>query len=335
MTRPTGKFGLRMLLAATLLLTGCADMPAQTQTEDHAAAAADHSRAFGRVQYLENGKEVAWRSSIFAYASLTLYVRPLPDGALRHLEIEDDGSFNWPLQAGEHVVVGYQFKRQGASTYESTGRLMTSFSVPKAGRAVYVGDMQIAVDRGGSAFKIVDRYAEALGRVEARLTRFEKAKGIMRPEPQPGTFGGVVGICVTAMWQLDCQGKYQGVEPLRPSDSADAFPLAESLTPALEWKPTGKAGVTYDVAIFEALKISGVVKPRTLRGPLVSYAQGLRDPKYSPAAPLQPGKLYEWTVRLREGDTVSSWSTSSYSWFALVAASKGAGRSFGFSTPDK
>ena len=48
---------------------------------------------------------------------------------------------------------------------------------------------------------------------------------------------------------------------------------------------------------------------RDLPGALVAYAEGLREPRWSPPS-LQPGRLYQWTVRLRDGDTVSSWSTT-------------------------
>jgi hypothetical protein len=72
-----------------------------------------------------------------------------------------------------------------------------------------------------------------------------------------------------------------------------------------------------------------------LRGAVVDYAEGLRVPRYRPAAPLQPGRKYEWSVRLRDdADTVSGWSTASYVFFAVVAAAKGS-RGFGFETPNR
>jgi len=127
------------------------------------------------------------------------------------------------------------------------------------------------------------------------------------------------------------------VEPLKPAGTAQGFPVTENLTPPLEWKPSSRPGVAYDVAIFESLtfKYGAAGNVPRMRGALVAYAEGLREPRYSPLAPLQPAKKYEWTVRLRDGDTVSSWSATSYFVFAIVAAASGSGQGFGFATPGR
>ena len=74
--------------------------------------------------------------------------------------------------------------------------------------------------------------------------------------------------------------------------------------------------VKYDVAIYEAYdstwhKIAFDLltgKNSWRRGRLLIYAQGLTMPTFKPDVPLQPDTTYLWSVRLRRGDTVSTWS---------------------------
>lgn len=324
------------LLVAGLLLAACAGMPTHPLPEGEATAAAGYGRAFGRVRYLENGQEVAWRASFFSYDTMTLFVRAAAGGRLQYLQVEDDGSFQWPLLAGEYLLVGFQFQRSGAVVSRLTGRIMTTFSMPKAGVAAYVGDLEIAADRAGYRFRVVDRYEEAVARAQERLSKLAPAKNLMRPEPTTGNYERMVRICNTVTWQVDCQGRYQGVQPLQPAETADGYPLTDSLTPQLEWKPVGRPQTTYDVAIYESLNITTMASSAgRLRGPLVAYGEDLREPRYAPTLPLEAGKEYEWTVRLRAGSTVSSWSTSSQTMFLLVAGSRQSGRMFGFTTPSR
>lgn len=327
-------FGLAM---AAALLSACGDMPQRPVEEKVATAADGYGRAFGRIEYLEDGKETDWSTSALGFNRLTLFVRAIRTGEMQYMRIEGDGSLYWPLRAGEYEIVGYQIERRMVSTSRVTGRLMTTFSVSQPGQAVYIGDLRIQADRSRYGFGVLDQYAEALKRVEARLAdgKLEAMKGLMRLEEQAGSFKRVTGICAKA-WGLNCDKNYQGVEPLQPEGTAQRFPVTRDLAPLLEWKPTSRPEVSYDVAIYESLTLryglEGV--PANLRGKLVAYAEGLREPRYSSAA-LQPGKKYEWTVRLRDGDTVSSWSTTSYSFFAVVAAGRGSGQAFGFETPGK
>jgi hypothetical protein len=69
-----------------------------------------------------------------------------------------------------------------------------------------------------------------------------------------------------------------------------------------------------------------------VRGPVLAYAEGLQKPRYTPPA-LQRGQRYEWSVRLRDGDTVSTWSTTSQTAIAPVLfpgmVFVGGGSSFG------
>jgi hypothetical protein len=324
--------------ASAVLLSACAGMPTGVADEEAATPAAGYGRVFGRLQYTEHGREVRWGQAGFDTSALTLFVRSASTRAMQYMPIEGDGRFYWPLQPGEYVIIGYQIRRTNAAGVitTQTGRLMTAFSVPQAGQAVYVGDLRISADNAKYELTVLDRYADALEPNAARISAsgFQPARLLMRPERPIGSYRRQTAICAIE-WAIDCDKTYRGVRPLQPVGTEDGFPLVQGLRPALEWKPSSRPGITYDVAIYESLSfmfgLHGGVKE--LRGTRVAYAEALQEPRYVPEAPLEPGKTYEWTVRLRDGETVSTWSSTRYSWTILVAWSSGSGRGFGFETP--
>ena len=329
----------RVLLAASavaaLALAGCADMPQRALAEEAAPGSAGFGRAFGRVEYVEGGTPVTWSSSLFATDSLTLFVRPASGGEMQYMDIEGDGAFSWALRPGDYEIVGFQVTRKRGTLERLTSRLMAAFPVRQAGQATYIGDLRIqASGPQGDRVDIVDRYDEALQRHGGRLAQggFDPVKGLMRPEGRIGSYTRVAPIC---SWELNCNRQFRGLQPLRPEGTAEGMPVTRDRRPLLEWKPASKRGVTYDVAIFESLSFmygaNGNV--RRLRGRLVAYAEGLTTPQFLPADPLPAGQKFEWTVRLRDGDAVSTWSSTHSAWFAVVAWSRTSGQHFGFETP--
>ena len=217
---------------------------------------------------------------------------------------------------------------------------MATFAVPQAGQAVYLGELQVEAGKGGNRIRVADKYDEGgLSRFEARpdAGKFQSAKGLMVLEPPPGKFKHVLGICGGG-WGIECTNEFRGVEPLAPEGTAHGYPVVAMLPPLLEWKPSSSPGVTYDVAVYEShattpLSELSAVNSR-IRGAIVAYAEGLAEPRFAPTG-LMRNRTYEWSVRLRDGDTVSSWSTTSRSTFVIIAASRGSGQFFGFATlPD-
>jgi hypothetical protein len=324
-------------LAAAALLSACGDTPSRPAPEDLATVQAGYGRAFGTIEYVEDGKKRTWANTAPGW-DLALFVRSARTGEMQLMEIERDGDFLWPLKPDDYEIVAYQ-KALPANTgnRQLTGRLMITFSVLQAGTAVYIGKLRIRADRNRYSFGIADEYDEALKRAQERLVagNFHPAKALMRPESQTGNYNQVIGIC--GGWGIVCSKEFQGVEPLSPEGTAQGFPVAASLTPLLSWKPSSRPEVAYDVAIYESLSIdfTGLNRTNRLRGPLVAYAEGLREPRFTPTTGLKPDRNYVWSVRLRDGDTVSSWSSTSYSLFLVIAATSGSGQAFGFSTPSK
>lgn len=320
----------RLLLCAVIVgastVLGCAGVPAEYGRPQVNADQATPGLVFGRIVFVIDGKEKDWGTGLLS-DGFRVAVRSLDGDVVKGYRIKGDGSFVWSLPPGQYVVAAYAIG-------STRGRLWVTFSVPSPGIASYLGDLHIAVDRGRYTFGVEDNYAAAVQRNLARLNeeRRAPAKELMRPEKRLGTYTDVWGIC-SQRGGVQCSGSLQGVEAVGTS-ATPGYPLVATLTPVLEWKPSTKSNIRYDFALYEVVGISSAtLGVGSIRGPLVAYAEGLREPRYQVSMPLEPGKKYEWSVRLRDGDTVSNWSSSSYFLFLGIAYISGWGQWFGFSTP--
>jgi hypothetical protein len=321
------------VLILIVLVAACGAAP--PVDEKTASEKPGYARVFGTVRYIEDGKEARWDSVFPSTDSLTLFVRPAAGGEMLYVDVPADALFFWPLQAGEYTIVGFQLARRSAATFTRTLRVMARFSVAQAGQALYIGELAVETRGGAIRMQVVDRYESALPRVTERIqaAKASPAKSLMKLEPPPGRFARQSSICGPS-WAVGCDSDYQGVRPVKPEGTERTFVLVSDRTPALEWKPSAKPGTTYDVAIYESLDFTYSLwgDVRGLRGSLVAYAEALPEPRYVPPA-LEPGKRYQWSVRLRESDTVSSWSSTSYSFFLVIAARRASGQYFGFEVP--
>lgn len=321
-------------------MAACGDMPLRPPPEGEATVQAGYGRAFGRINFVEDGKEVQWGQTFTTNSTLTLYLRANSTGEMHYLEVENTGHFFWPLRPGGYTILGLRMQRPASPGMRtSTMRLMAGFSIPEAGQATYLGELRIQSFRGRLGLRVMDKYEEdGLSHHAARIDagRFRPAKSLMALESPPGKHRQVSSVCA-GTWGIECTKEFQGVEPSSPQGTAQGFPVVASLTPLLEWKPSSRPAVTYDVAIYESHSVSPMptlsAQSSMLRGALVDYAEGLTQPRYVPTAPLKPGTSYQWSVRLREVEVVSSWSTTSHLTFVIIAASRGSGNYFGFATP--
>jgi hypothetical protein len=323
-------FGCALLVALASPPAYSADplIPADDST---ATAEAGYGRVFGRLVVFDKGEALVWGSSPWI-TGFTIFIYSLKTDQMERVGITaEDGGFFWPLKPGDYVIAMFAYG-------SSTGRLWLAFSVPEPGKAAYIGDLHIVFEKSRYRFSVMDEYARALKSVEARLTeaRLEPVNALMRLEGRLGSFKHVLEICSKA-WGLECDRTYQGVVPLLPEGTRKGSPTTASLTPLLEWKPSKDEGVTYDVAIYETVTPGPLdhSEARTLRGRLAAYAEGLREPKLQLGTPLQPGRKYWWSVRLRKGDFVSTWSVSSYFDYFVIGWRKGTGQWYGFTTPER
>jgi len=313
-----------LLLAFGASIAG-AEEPLKPDDEAAATAEAGYGRVFGRAAVVEDGKErpISPWTEVFR-----VRIRSLATGQTQALRIDGDGSFVWPLKPGEYVIQSVYFRR-------TTARLWAVFSVPPPGRAAYIGDLRAILDRNRVGIAIADAYEEASKAAEARLTeaKSEPVKALMQREREPGSYARITWIC-SPEWGLQCDRNHQGVEAVLPEGASGGFPHVPTLTPLFAWKPSAAEGVAYDLAIYEAYMPESFVDGRRReRGRQVHYVEALREPRFQMEVPLPPGKSYLWSVRLRQGDTVSNWTTTSYAAFLLVVAVSGSGQWYGFETP--
>ena len=291
--------------------------------ESTATAQTGYGRVFGRIVVIEEGKEKAFG----IWDDFRVRLRSLESEQKQSVAISGDGSFNWPLKPGDYVL-------QGITYHRSNVRLWMTFSVREPGSAVYIGDLRLTVD--GRSFRIVVADSRPDISEPAKDTpqdaKAEPVKALMRPEVV-GSYKRVMDICARA-WEISCDRTYHGVAAVLPEETNERSPKTADLMPRFEWKPSGLPGVSYDVAIFESepLDLLGTMKER---GKLVAYAQGLSETKYQPDKPLAPGKNYLWSVRLRKDDIVSTWTTTSYFAFFIVASFSGTGQWYAFTTPEQ
>lgn len=325
-------------LAALLavLISACASAPVDEKT---ATAEAGYGRVFGKIEFVEDGKEAVWDGSLVA-GELTLFVRAVGVAKIEHFEMAGDGSFYWPLRAGEYELLGLQLRRKFRTPGPGVNaRLMLRFSLREPGQAAYIGHVRVEWDKSSYRVSVHDREGSALDRIRDQLAsaKLQFYKELARME-DPGRFKRVTPAC-SAAWGTHCDQTHQGVRPLQPDGTGWTFSEVRTLTPVLEWEPSSRADVAYDIVIYESLSFAYGLKSVTgLRGARIAYVEGLREARYLPAA-LEPGKQYEWSVRLRDGDTVSEWSTTSYAFVVptpmLVGAGWGSGRYFGIATPKR
>lgn len=335
-----GNFLFAAVAIAALSFSGCAGQLGMP-SDDQLLVEARQGRVYGRIEYLENGQEPDRGSALFPKFDLTVLVyrtspsEPVPPGKAEELSptnVRHDGTFRWQLKPGNYSILSYHIRR-GSSAFIASGRVMGSFSIPRPGAKLYIGDLRIDARANGSRVELVDRYDDASKRIAAPENALLD-KALMYLEPLPGTYQRVTGICDDS-WGIACDEDYRGVRPVKPEGTVRGFPTSQNLQPVLEWTPSTNAEVTYDVAIYESYD-RVLARTGQFRGALVHYAQGLNEPRYS-TPPLAANKRYEWTVRARRGDTVSTWSATNYGWFiaapGLFAGQKGSGRGFGFETP--
>ncbi len=216
------------------------------------------------------------------------------------------------------------------------GHIGARFSVPETGADAYLGTIEFRGNVVSLVPQFQDRYDEISKLYD---TRFPSRKGtavkrLLEP-PQPvGNFSSYRGECHDD-WQIQCADRFHGVTPLSPEVSQSGFPMVNSLNPGFRWKPSIRLDVSYDFILYEAAAyaIDGAMVPFYMRGRVVAYKEDLKEPYWQPEKSLKSDTRYIWSVRLRDGETVSRWSSQSHFTFLIVAMSSGYGQWFQFKTP--
>lgn len=316
-------------LFLTLLLWGCAAPPTMTDVDE---ITANTRIVFGSVEVYEDGELKEWGTRFFGHDHFYLTILPAGSSEAITYKLDDDGNFFWSLTPGDYTLLGYVWD---SDTGQRRGRIGADFAVHEAGGDAYIGTI---VYQGNVVFlvpSIEDRFAQTSALYDAKFP-VRRGTAVKRLLEEPGAIGRAAAFrspCHDS-WKVDCGKRFQGVTPIAPAVKQSGFPVTNDLTPEFRWKGCPRSDVTYDLILYEAASyaVRGAMVPSYMKGRVVTYVEDLARPSWRPEKPLKPDTRYIWSVRFRDGDTVSGWSTQSHSTFLLVYASWGHGQWFQFKT---
>lgn len=301
----------------SVALTGCTTA---VKMETARSLSKEQAIVFGKVNVIVDGKRIEMTTSGFK-SYLTIEFRQRGNSTIMEYKVDKTGYFYWPLAPGEYEVLGvYGFSAE-VGLFEMKVPLAQPvwipFTVGPEVESLYLGDLTLELGRNRHLVqRLDDNYSDAVKAFHKRYrgAHSDPLNRVTKLEPlNPGTYTRMTYICSGA-WGIYCSSKNIGVTPTSPDRLQDV--VVVSTTPTLRWMPSSTPNVKYDVAIYEAYDstwrkinldlLTG--KERWRRGRLLTYTQGLTEPTFKPDVALQPGTTYLWSVRLRRGDTVSTWS---------------------------
>ncbi len=349
---PTESSGQRIRRAATLYscvasLILLALAACVTPLPNVVTAIPGQSIAFGKIDVLENGQPPKWTTGEFAFIEITsgrfriLLIQEATSKLIHH-DLENDGSVHWSLAPGKYLVAGFDWTDGSRNT---SGQIRAHFTIPDGVPAVYFGTLALSLSSGRYGIEIRDEFDDAAAALAEKMSGFAGTpiKNLMELEEEPTGGSRYTAHVCNKVWEVACGERYRGVTPLDPvvgqlSDVIGhlTFPNVDNLHPTLKWSASDKAGVGYDVILYEAIQYETANgRVALLRGSIADYAENLRDAEYRPTNPLKPGTRYLWSVRLRKDDKISTWSTYRYDHFFVLGFSRANNLFFSFKTPDK
>ena len=275
------------------------------------APAPGQAAVFGRINVVENGTPAKWRSGGFIEVTSgqfrLILIEETTSKPLFH-DLEKDGTFVWNLAAGTYMLAGFDWT---LGTRSLSGTIRSRFSVPEAGvPAIYIGTLDLTISSNRYEIEIRDDFDEAAVALTKQISGLDgrPVKGLMEIEEEPTGGARYSAHVCNKVWKMACGERYRGVEPLDPEIRQLGFPRAKSLQPTLKWSASNKAGVTYDVILYEAIRYQTADGRHEglLQGIIADYVEGLSEAKHQVTRPLKPGADYLWSVRLRKDDAISS-----------------------------
>jgi hypothetical protein len=315
-------FGCLLLATA-----GCAT-PA-TKTFD-----GGQSVAFGRVEVISDGKPIdnlQGMSGDVTGAGLVI-LRPGRSEA-EYIPLAGSGEFFWQVGPGEYTVMSFQFLGGGSRKNLEVG---AKFTVPAEPSSVYVGNLVVLLRGAQYSVGTIDRYEALAARLDVEQPGHPPLgePDIMAFQPPLGRFTQVIGPCAER-WQVTCEDYHFGVTPVSPKHQRGKDTMVSSLTPTFQWQGSPRPDVHYDLVVRRSLTCSGAVLfSEALPGDVVLYKEDIAETSYTPEEPLPAGTSYIWSVRFREGDVVSAWSSTGHFTFFIIGFSSSHGDWFRFCTPE-
>lgn len=325
------------LICCLLFLFSCATQI--EQREELEKPTLGESVIFGHVDVFVDGEAQEWGFSWSGDRTCCLLILPPDSNHAMTYQINDDGMFYLSLNPGEYQLLGFRFQKGSEWT---VGRIGGTFTVPDESEAMYIGNITIKMVKGRYITIVQDDTADPINKYK---TKFPQRSGqiktsLLELPDRIGKFERIIHEC-NSLWGVDCGDNFSGVTPLTPEVTKQhlmagkqPFPEIDSLTPTFSWKPAGKPGINYDLIIYEVATYSfGGGVEQTMKGRMVLYEENLSSASYQLKTPLKEKTRYYWSVRFRDQNTISRWSTFSHFGFYVFYMTSGYGQWFAFSTP--
>lgn len=294
--------------------------------------APDTQVAFGTASVFINDKRQKWGMRWTGESHFYLLIMPERGRKAISYDLSNEGEFYWPLAPGRYLLLGYHWQK---GTEKRSGDIRAEFTVPDTGQDVYIGSIEFRGNKYALGAFIEDRFDQANAQIAARFPGRQRTavKRLIMMSVPAGTVGAILPPCHVS-WLVDCTKKFSGVTAISPAVRSSGFTDVTTLTPDFRWKGSSRSDVTYDLIIYEAVTYTttGVVDDFA-PGRMAAYVEDLPATSWRPPEALKPGTKYYWSVRLRDGERVSRWSTHSHFTFLIFASSAGFGQWFQFETP--
>ena len=318
------------LAAVALLVVGCATAPS---VKDVQVVTDDTHIVYGSVDvFSAKGKLHDWGVGWTGHNYFYVTILPADSTEAMTYRLDDDGMFYWALEPGDYSLLGFYWEKDQT---RRSGHFGADFSVPQTGGDTYLGSIELRSVRFALVPIVNDRFDEMAARYDAKFPQ-RKGTSVKTLIEMPGVLGTVADFrhqCHES-WGIECTDRFSGVTPVSPECKKTGFPTTPGLHPTFSWQASSRDEVTYDLVLYEAASysIGGAMKDSYMRGHRVAYVEDLDTPHWTPETALRPDTRYFWSVRMRDGETVSGWSTQSHFTFALIAWSSGSGNWFQFRT---
>jgi hypothetical protein len=133
-----------------------------------------------------------------------------------------------------------------------------------------------------------------------------------------------------------------GISPISPAmgySLDNRYKPIDTLSPELKWRDLKKPNQTYEVGVWETpYRSLEDVKKKDDQfefswGALVYSTNNIGTNYHQMAITLKPDTYYNWSVRIREGDRGSAWSTFEQQKAVLSVITTHSGVPFAFKTP--
>jgi hypothetical protein len=311
-------------LCLALFIAGCTP-PVKTLVEGQ-------SLAYGKVELIYDGEKIENLQGMGKATGVSVVLLRPDQKKAQNVSIAGSGEFYWKVGPGDYTLISFQYFGRGARHNINIG---AKFTVPDSPSSVYIGDLIVTVKNQVHSIGIADRSEEALVRLRKEYPNYptQTISDLLTVEPPVGSFTAISGVC-SAEWGIDCKSHQYGVIPLSPEHQSGSYTKIDTLTPTFKWTPSTRPEVHYDLIVRESVSCEGIgLFKEGLPGEVVVYEENLSQPFYTLQKPLEPDTNYIWSVRLREGNTVSTWSTTGYFVFFVIGSSGSSGDWFRFCTP--